>query len=98
MFPIFQFGPFVGYDFNENLTPRKDLNGTYTSDLLNDESVRVIMNHDSSKPLFLLLAHIAPHAGEKNTPLEAPDDVIKRFSYIPEKDKRVYAGNISTQN
>lgn len=90
----FQFSipAFVGHDLNENLVPRTDLKGIYTSDLLNDRSVQVIEDHDPSKPLFLYLSHIAPHSGEKETPLQAPEDVIENYSYIPDKDKQIYAG------
>lgn len=70
----------------------------YTSDLLNAKSVNLIENHDPSKPLFLFLSHIAPHAGEPGDPLQAPEDVIERFSYIPDENKRKYAGMVTFFN
>lgn len=88
----FQFDDFVGYDFREDLSPRKDLKDFYTSDLLDAKSVHLIEKHDTSKPLFLLLSHIAPHAGEPGDPLQAPEEVIESFSYISDENKRKYAG------
>ena len=36
----------------------------------------------SSKPLFLYLAHLAVHSANSYSPLQAPDDVVKKFEYI----------------
>ena len=50
--------------------------GTYLTDHLTDEAIRLISERDSSKPYFLHLAHYTVH-----TPLQAP--AVNRK--IPEK-------------
>ncbi|KAB7504453.1 hypothetical protein Anas_09517 [Armadillidium nasatum] len=66
--------------------------GTYATDLFTEESVKIINEHDPSKPLFLYLAHLAPHAGNPGARFQAPEEVIQRFSYIEDEERRVFAG------
>ncbi|RXG59691.1 hypothetical protein Avbf_07761 [Armadillidium vulgare] len=66
-------------------------NGTYATDLFTDESVKIINEHDPSKPLFLYLAQLAPHVGNPGARFQAPKEVIQRFSYIEDEERRVYA-------
>jgi hypothetical protein len=64
-----------------------------------DEAVRIIQGHDASPlgpPLFLYLAHLAVHAGNRGKLLEAPQQDISRLSYIGDPNRRTYAGNCST--
>ena len=46
----------------------------YSTDLLADETVRQIANHDKARPFFIELAFNAPHV-----PLAAPDDLTKKY-------------------
>ncbi|KAB7495902.1 Arylsulfatase B, partial [Armadillidium nasatum] len=82
---------YSGHSFRRNLKNEYPKIGTYATDLFTDESVRIINEHDPSKPLFLYLAHLAPHVGNPGARLQAPEEVIQRFSYIEDKDRRVYA-------
>lgn len=66
--------------------------GKYSTDLFTDESVRLIQEHDTRVPLFLYLAHLAPHTGNMRDPFQAPDDVVAKFSHIQDPERRVYAG------
>ncbi|KAL7643638.1 UNVERIFIED_CONTAM: hypothetical protein RMT77_005621 [Armadillidium vulgare] len=66
--------------------------GTYATDLFTEESVRIISEHNTSEPLFLFLSHLATHTGgNPDALLEAPDDVIQRFSHIKNEARRIYA-------
>jgi arylsulfatase A-like enzyme len=58
--------------------------------LFGAEAVRVIDNHDQSKPLFLYLAFTAPH-----TPFQAPQEYLERNSHITDESRRAYAAMIS---
>ncbi|RXG60638.1 Arylsulfatase B, partial [Armadillidium vulgare] len=59
--------------------------GTYATDILTDESVRIINEHDPSKPLFLYFAQLALHIGNPGARFQAPKEVIQRFSYIEDE-------------
>lgn len=62
----------------------------YSTTLLGDDAVKVIRNHDRSKPLFLYLAFNAPHS-----PYQAPKEYVDRHPEIAEPTRRTYAGMIS---
>ncbi|CAH1110980.1 unnamed protein product [Psylliodes chrysocephalus] len=74
--------PGWGLDMRRNMSVAYDLHGKYSTDVFTQESVKIIKNHNTTKPLFLYLAHTAVHSGNPYNPLPAPDDVVKRFSYI----------------
>lgn len=67
----------------------------YYTELIGDEAVKLIHEHDQSKPFFLYFSSQAPH-----TPLQAPDeDVAKYECEFPgdeNLDKRTYAAMISS--
>ncbi|MFG0305738.1 MAG: arylsulfatase [Phycisphaerales bacterium JB040] len=62
----------------------------YTTELFGDDAVRLITNHDTTRPLYLYLAFNAPH-----TPYQAPQEYIDRFPDIQEPTRRIYAGMVS---
>lgn len=66
--------------------------GNYTTTLLSNEAEEVIQKHDPSKPLFLYMAHLAPHSGNSYQPLQAPAETVKLFSDIEDPKRRMYAG------
>jgi hypothetical protein len=77
-----------------NLEVAEDARGHYSTDLFTEEAVRIIKEHDSnSSALFLYLAHLAPHAGNYENPLQAPEDAVERFSHIGDPSRRKYAGS-----
>ncbi|XP_068081821.1 arylsulfatase B [Anabrus simplex] len=88
-------GEFSGFDLRRNLTSAWDLVGRYATDVFTDEAVRLIQNHDVRDPLFLYMAHLAPHAGNKGKLLEAPQSVINKFNYIADPNRRSYAAMVS---
>lgn len=65
----------------------------YSTDLFTDEAVRLIHEHDKDKgPIFMYLAHLAPHTGNADNPFQAPDEEIAKFAHIEDPERRVYAG------
>jgi hypothetical protein len=79
------------------MTTAWDLAGRYATDVLTDEAVRLIQGHDVSPlgpPLFLYLAHLAVHAGNRGKFLEAPQPEIDKFSHITDPNRKTYAGNV----
>jgi arylsulfatase B len=62
----------------------------YTTTLLGKDAARVILEHDTSKPLYLYLAFNAPH-----TPYQAPQEYIDRYPDIQDPTRRVYAAMVA---
>lgn len=83
-----------GYDMRRNLQMTTETKGKYATDLFTDEAVNLIHDHDVTKPLFLLLNHLAPHTGNEDKPMEAPAEVIKKFEYIKDEKRRILAAMI----
>lgn len=69
--------------------------GQYATDLFSQKAVETIENHDKSKPMFMILSHLSPHAGNEYDPLQAPPEEIEKFNYIRNKDRRTYAAMVS---
>ncbi|CRK99551.1 CLUMA_CG012868, isoform A [Clunio marinus] len=90
-----------GFDLRRNLSVAEDLKfnksetENYATDLFTNEAVKIIENHDKETPMFLLLNHLAPHAGNADFPLQAPPEEIEKFSYIEDETRRVLAAMIS---
>ncbi|XP_047098582.1 arylsulfatase B-like [Schistocerca piceifrons] len=80
-----------GYDLRENLTTAWQYNGKYATDVFTEEAERLIRDHDTERPLFLYLAHLACHPGDHSQLINAPQDLINSFSYISHPDRRILA-------
>lgn len=70
-----------------------DLHGQYSTDIFTKESVKIILSHNTSTPLFLYLAHAAVHSGNPYNPLPAPDDSVAGISHISDFNRRKFAGS-----
>ncbi|MHC4205764.1 MAG: arylsulfatase B [Planctomycetota bacterium] len=77
-----------GLDWHRNDEPLQEEG--YTTDLLADESVRLIERHDVSRPLFLYVPFNAVHS-----PFQAPEPYIDMYKHIKAKKKRIYAGMVT---
>jgi arylsulfatase B len=78
-----------------NLTMDEASKGTYATTLLSMESERIIEQHDTNDPLFLVINHLAPHSGNEDDPMQAPESEIAKFSYIKDPNRRILAAMIS---
>lgn len=76
----------------KNLDVNYESNGTYATDIFNNEAVKIIKNHDQSKPLLLFVNHLAPHAGNEDNPMQAPEKEVRKHSHISNIERRQYAG------
>lgn len=77
-----------------NYSTAWDLVGRYATDVFTEEAVSLITSHEGDKPFFLMISHIAPHAGNEGNKLEAPQEEINKFQYIINPNRRTYAGEI----
>ena len=62
----------------------------YFTNLIGDEAVRLIDGHDGTKPLFLYVASLAPHA-----PYQAPREYVDRYNSVADEKRRTYAAMIT---
>lgn len=70
--------------------------GEYATDTITRYAVDVIERHaDASKPLFLMISHLAPHTGNRDRPMQAPEEYVQRFAYIKDEKRRMYAAMVS---
>ena len=81
-----------GYDFRRNMSVAWGDYGNYATDIFTDEAVKIISQHDTDKPLFLYLAHLAVHSANTYSPLQAPQDAIDRHDYIEDENRRKFSG------
>jgi arylsulfatase A-like enzyme len=68
-----------------------DLDG-YLTEVLTDQAIAFLEQQDEA-PFFLFVAYNAPHG-----PLQAPEEVIARFSSIENPQRRTYAAMVSVMD
>ncbi|KAJ8963944.1 hypothetical protein NQ314_005275 [Rhamnusium bicolor] len=89
------YTPEKGYDMRRNMTVDYSAKGKYSTTLFTNEAVKLIHEHDINQPMFMYLAHLAPHTGNDDDPLQAPDEEIAKFAYIEDPERRIYAAMVS---
>lgn len=80
-----------------NMDVAYDLHGKYLTDVIGQESVNIVKNHNTSSPLFLYIAHGAVHSGNPYNPLPAPDKKVDTFRDIEDFNRKKFAGEFSGQ-
>uniref|UniRef100_A0A336MNQ6 CSON003548 protein n=1 Tax=Culicoides sonorensis TaxID=179676 RepID=A0A336MNQ6_CULSO len=80
-----------GYDMRRGMNVARDLHGKYTTDIITDESIKIIKNHNLSNPLFLYIPHMAVHSVHHYNPLPAPDEVVDEMKHIEDYKRRRFA-------
>ncbi|CAG9797683.1 unnamed protein product [Chironomus riparius] len=80
-----------GLDIRRGYDVAYDLHGKYTTDVITDESVKIINSHNASQPLFLYIAHTAVHSSNPYSPLPAPDDTVAKIKNIEDYKRRKFA-------
>ncbi|KAF4519333.1 hypothetical protein B566_EDAN008255 [Ephemera danica] len=66
--------------------------GEYATRMFTTEAERLISTHDTSRPLFLYLPHLAVHAANAGEPAQAPQETIDLFPDIADPVRRIFAG------
>jgi len=83
-----------GLDMRRGLEPAWDLHGKYTTDIIAEEAVARVEAHNASHPLFLYIAHVAPHSGNPYNPIPAQDAEIDKMAHIGDRKRRRYAAAV----
>ncbi|XP_049517373.1 arylsulfatase I-like isoform X4 [Dermacentor silvarum] len=81
-----------GLDFRRNLTLAPEDSGRYYTELVTEEAISLIRNHPVDKPMFLYVAHLAPHYGTVRVPIEAPAEYLEGYDFVTEMNRTIYAG------
>ena len=79
-----------GYDYRLDSEVDVAASGTYSTKLIRDDAVSVILGHNSTKPLFLYLPFQAPHG-----PLMVDSSYQDLYSDIPSQDRQKYLGMVT---
>ncbi|XP_028030981.1 arylsulfatase B-like [Bombyx mandarina] len=90
----FNGSAFFGLDLFENTHPVDNQTGHLT-DIITDQAIQIIRNHDINKPLYLHVCHAAPHAGGGLVHLQTPEDTINANDHIAHSARRLYAGMVT---
>ncbi|XP_076256834.1 arylsulfatase B-like [Rhynchophorus ferrugineus] len=86
---------YTGFELRKDGQAVFDEAGKYATDLFTEYTVNTINEHDSGKPLFLMLSHLGVHAANSGKPLEAPQETINKFRHIVDANRRTYAAMVS---
>ncbi|CAK1598762.1 unnamed protein product [Parnassius mnemosyne] len=54
----------------------------------------VILSHDESKPLFLMVSHNAPHSANNGALLQAPPDEVRAMRHIENPERKIFAASV----
>ncbi|XP_070560404.1 arylsulfatase B-like [Ptychodera flava] len=89
-------GKYWGYDMRRNGVLDYSTYNQYATDLFTMEALKTIGTYaNSTKPLFLYLAHLGVHAGNDIYPLQAPDSYTSRFPNIKSEKRKLLAGMVA---
>lgn len=84
-----------GFDLRHNETLLWNETGVYATALFTNRAVKVIREHDKSKPLFLLFSHQAAHTANYKGSVQSPKYYIKHFRHIHNRKRAVFAGALT---
>ena len=76
-----------GHDWQRNEVGLRE--DGYATQLIKNDALRIINNHDFTNPIFLNVNFGAPHI-----PNEAPEDAVLKFSHIENETRRLHAAMI----
>lgn len=85
----------LGYDLhrivgdNHTVEYRYD----YMTDIITDEAASIISSHNTDKPMYLQLAHLAPHSSDSEDVMEVRDweETNATLGYIRDLNRKKYA-------
>ena len=76
-----------GHDWQRNEVGLRE--DGYVTQLIKNDTLKIINDHDFTNPIFLNVNFGAPHI-----PNEAPEDSVLKFSYIEDETRRLHAAMI----
>lgn len=93
-----EFNDMIGLDFRYNSVPARNSKG-YSTHLFTERAIQLIQGHNEShQPLYLHVAYQNTHCANSNEPLQAPDEYVRKFDFLPTRQRQVYAANLFTMD
>ncbi|EFA05056.1 arylsulfatase B precursor [Tribolium castaneum] len=82
-----------GFDLHDRFETERGYQGQYATRVFTERALDIIEGHNTTRPLFLLMTHLAAHAGRDGTELGVPNEVEaqRTYSYIQDPRRRLYA-------
>lgn len=70
----------------------------YMTDIITDEAASIISSHNTDKPMYLQLAHLAPHSSDSEDVMEVRDweETNATLGYIRDLNRKKYASVVAT--
>ncbi|XP_075535413.1 arylsulfatase B-like isoform X2 [Dermacentor variabilis] len=84
-----------GLDFYRDLRPSRSDDGAYYTHIVNEEAMSIIRSHPKEKPMFLYVAHLAPHFATERERLQVPEIYLRGYDAIGHVNRTLYAGMVS---
>lgn len=83
---------------HQGFEPRWPDEGKYATELFTDRASEIIRSSNEKEPFFLMVSHLAPHAGINGTELGVPnvESAHEKYSYISNHQRQLYAGIYNT--
>ncbi|XP_042899116.1 arylsulfatase B isoform X1 [Parasteatoda tepidariorum] len=88
----------TGLDLHDNFENAWSYEGVYGTELYTEKAKDVILNHNTSEPLFLYFSQQAPHSGNFNNALQVPDKYVEPLEGIEDEERRKFAGMVSAMD
>ncbi|XP_015431893.1 PREDICTED: arylsulfatase B-like [Dufourea novaeangliae] len=86
----------IGYDLHYDIPGKLsvDYNYEYLTDVITERAENIIVNHNTKKPLYLQLSHVAVHSSDSKDVMEVRDkeEVNSTLGYIEDFSRRKFAG------
>ncbi|KAL0121278.1 hypothetical protein PUN28_008741 [Cardiocondyla obscurior] len=90
----------LGYDLHRIVgdNHRVEYRYDYMTDLITDEAENIISSHDTDKPMYLQLAHLAAHSSDAEDVMEVRDweETNATLGYIKDLNRRKFASVVTT--
>ncbi|XP_077553937.1 arylsulfatase B-like isoform X2 [Haemaphysalis longicornis] len=84
-----------GLDFRRGMSVSRSDDGAYYTDIVSQEAESIIRTHDKNKPMFLYVAHLAPHFATEREHLQVPEHYLEGYESIGHSNRTLYAGMVS---
>ncbi|XP_077528064.1 arylsulfatase J-like [Haemaphysalis longicornis] len=88
-------GEFQGFDLRLNKEVLWNLTGVYATHAFTQRALRVIADHDKTKPLFLVMAHQGVHTANQYGAVQCPTEHLDKFARLDHRKRILLCGALA---